>query len=187
MQTTRINPEVFFANGDIVAIKSDDLGFLHEAVARSPRGRARVCAHRHADETLHEMIVVLTPESYLIPEKHVVKVESYHVIKGLADVVIFDDEGEIVDVIEIGDYESGRPFYFRVRRSGFYHSLVIRSADFLYREAATGPFSKADTVAAPWAPPDSDDVRKKLYMAELKRRVDEFLTGGTGGHGAAGA
>lgn len=174
LQTTKINPEVFFADGDVVAIEGDELGFLVEAALQSPRRRARVCAHRHPDDLLHEMIVVLTPDSYLIPEKHVVKVESYHIIKGVADVVLFDDQGEITEVIEIGDYESGRAFYFRVRRSDFYHSVIVRSRIFVYRESATGPFNRADTVIAPWAPAESDEVRKLAYAAELIRRVDDF-------------
>lgn len=175
MQTTAFNPEVYFADGEVVHIRRDDLGFLHAAADVSPRRRARVCAHKDADETLHEMIVVLKRDAYLIPEKHFVKVESYHIIEGAADVVIFDEAGEITEVVPLGDYRSGKAFFFRVRRPDFYHSLLMRSDFLLYHESATGPFKKSDTWVAPWAPAESDDVGKRAYMAELERRVDAFL------------
>ncbi len=175
MKTTKFNPEVYFAAGDVVHATRSDFEFLQQAAADSPRRRARVCAHKDAEEILHEMIVVLKRDSYLIPEKHFVKRESYHVIEGLADVVIFDEEGEIKDVVRLGDYGSGRSFYFRVRASDFYHSVLIRSDHLLYHESATGPFRKEDTFVAPWAPPESDTEGKNAYMKELERRVDEFL------------
>jgi cupin fold WbuC family metalloprotein len=174
MKTIKINPEVFFVDGEIAALGMNDLDFLVDAATASPRHRARVCAHQDPEEVLHEMLVVMTRESYLIPEKHFVKVESYHIIQGQADVVIFDDAGEIVDVIEIGDAASGKRFFFRVRKSDFYHSLVIRTDLLVYHESATGPFRKADTFVAPWAPPEADEPSKLAFMSALERRVDAF-------------
>lgn len=175
METTKFNPEVFFASGEVVHMQRGHLDFLHDAAQHSDRRRARVCAHRDAQEVLHEMIVVLKRDAYLIPEKHFVKVESYHIIEGLADVVIFDDDGEIREVVRLGDYASGRSFYFRVRSPNFYHSVLIRSDFLVYHEAATGPFRKSDTLVAPWAPAETDTAAKNVFMKDLERRVDEFL------------
>jgi cupin fold WbuC family metalloprotein len=175
MQITKFNSEVFFAVDHVVTVKRDDLAFLHEAAERSDRRRSRLCAHKGAEETLHEMIVVLKRDAYMIPDKHLVKVESYHIIEGLADVVLYDDTGEITDVVRLGDYASGRAFYFRVRSPNFYHSLIVRSDVLIYHETATGPFRKSDTLAAPWAPPESDVAGMKAFMQDLERRVDEFL------------
>lgn len=175
MRTVEFNPEVYFAADEVVTVKRDDLQFLRDAAGRSQRHRARVCAHRNPEETLHEMVVVLGRDAYMIPDKHLVKVESYHIITGLADVILYDQTGQISDVVRLGDYESGRAFFFRVRNPDFYHSLIIRSDVLIYHETATGPFSKSDTVIPPWAPPETDDAGRKAYMLALERRVDEFL------------
>jgi len=182
MRTTQLSPEVFFAADHVVTVKRGDLGFLHAAAERSERRRARVCAHKDPEEALHEMIVVLRRDAYMIPDKHLLKVESYHIIQGLADVILYDQAGEIVNVIQLGDYASGRPFYFRVRSPNFYHSIIIRSDVLIYHETATGPFRKTDTVIPPWAPAETDDAGRKAYMRDLERRVDEFLArrAGTG-------
>ena len=180
MRTTKFNREVFFAADEVVTVSRGDLDLVRDAADGSDRHRARVCAHQNPEDALHEMIVVLKRNAYMIPDKHLVKVESYHVIEGVADVILYDADGEITDVVRIGDYASGLPFYFRVRSPNFYHSLIIRSEALVYHETATGPFRKSDTVIPPWAPAETDDAGKTAYMREIERRVDEFLAGRVG-------
>jgi cupin fold WbuC family metalloprotein len=175
MNVREINPEVFYATDRIVCVTDADLGFIQEKAAVSPRRRARVCAHRGVDDKLHEMIVVLKQDSYLTPEKHEVKVESYHIIKGIADVVIFDDAGNVTAVVQMGDHASGRAFYYRLSDPSFYHTLIIRSESLVYHETATGPFQKSDTVIAPWAPAENDLTGRRVYMEQLEKRVQGFL------------
>ena len=175
MQIVEYNPEVFFAKDQIVRIKGGDLGFLQKGAEQSRRRRARLCAHRDVDDKLHEMIVVLMQDAYLIPEKHITKVESYHFIEGVGDVVIFDEIGNITEVVQMGDYWSGRPFYYRIF-DPFYHTLIIRSASLVYHETATGRFSKSDTVVAPWAPAENDIAGRKAFMEGLERKVEKFLS-----------
>ncbi len=172
-----INPEVFFATDRVVMIKREDVEFLKNQAKVSPRRRARICAHRTVDDKLHEMTVALKASSYLIPEKHIVKVESYHIIEGVADVVIFDEDGNIIEVFRLGDYSSGLPFYFRVSNPSFYHTLILRTDYLVYHETATGPFQKSDTIVAPWAPSEYDTEAIEIYMNDLERKVEDYLNG----------
>lgn len=174
MEVTEFNPEVYFAKDKFVHIRTSDLDFLKQAAERSPRCRARVCAHKNPEDRLHEMIVVAKNGIYFIPEKHIVKSESYHIIEGSADVVVFDEAGSLVTVVQLGTPLSGLPFYYRMF-DHLYHTLIIRSPYLIYHETATGPFSKADTVIAPWAPAEGDLVGKKLFMENLETRVKDFL------------
>ena len=175
MNLKEITPEVFYATNRIVTVEKGDLDFLDKQAGNSPRRRARICTHRNADEKLHEMTVILKKDVYLIPEKHIVKVESYHIIEGIADVVIFNNGGEITDVVKIGDYSSGRPFYFRISEPSFYHTLIIRTDNLIYHETATGPFQKSDTVVAPWAPSVDDIEGQLIYLNELESRVEKYI------------
>lgn len=173
MEMTEFNPEVFFAKDKFVHIKIADLGFLKEAAERSPRCRARLCAHHDPEDRLHEMMVVAKKGIYFIPEKHIIKAESYHIIEGLADVVVFDEGGSIVKVVQMGSASSGFQFYYRMF-DHLYHTLIIRSPFLVYHETATGPFSKEDTVIAPWAPAENDVIGKQLFMENLEQRIKEF-------------
>ena len=115
MNLKEISPEVFFATDKIVTVEKKDLNFLDNQAENSPRRRARICTHRNADDKLHEMTVTLKKDCYLIPEKHIVKVESYHIIEGMADVVIFDAD----NINDLATYDD--PIQYPV---GIEHVLV---------------------------------------------------------------
>ena len=176
MQVREVNPEVFFVTDRIASIRGIDLEFLKDKAERSPRRRARVCTHRDVEDQLHEMLVVLKRDTYLRPEKHLTKIESYHIIQGQADVVIFDEAGEIADVVPLGDYGSGGRFYYRLSETSFYHTLVVRSDSFVYHEAATGPFRRSDAVFAGWAPEEGDAAGRRKFMERLAIRAKDFLS-----------
>ena len=183
MQVKEFNEEVFYATDQIVKVGDDDLEFLKLKAEQTPRGRVRVCTHRDLEDKLHEMIVVLRQDAYLRPEKHLVKVESYHIIEGSVDVVIFDEGGDILEVVQMGEHSSGRRFYYRLA-DPLYHTLLIKSDRLVYHESATGPFKKSDAVFAEWAPEETDLEAKQEFLDQLVQRVEEFLsTPENGGEG----
>lgn len=175
MRVKEFNPEVFFATDQIVKVGSEDLEFLKLKAKTNPRGRVRLCTHRGLDDILHEMIVVLKQDAYLRPEKHLTKVESYHIVEGSVDVVIFDEIGNIFEVVQMGDYSSGRRFYYRLS-DPLYHTLLIKSERLVYHETATGPFKKSDAVFAPWAPEENDRNGKQEFLDQLGRKVEDYLS-----------
>jgi cupin fold WbuC family metalloprotein len=174
MQVKEINPEVFFATDQIVKMGTQDLAFLKERAEGNPRGRVRLCAHRNVEALQHEMITVIRRGAYLIPEKHLTRMESYHIIEGMVDVVIFDEVGNISEVVQLGEYPSERQFFYRLS-DPFYHTLIIKSDFLVLHETVTGPFDRADTVPAPWAPADGNHAESTEYMARLTDKVEQHL------------
>ena len=67
------------------------------------------------------------------------------VIDGEADAIIFDDKGKVTKKIELGNYISGKEFYYRIS-SNTYHMLLVKSETFVFHEATEGPFIKNDTT-----------------------------------------
>ena len=55
----QMSPEVFQADGPIVRVTREDIRALKACAARSPRRRARICAHPGPDDATHEMLIVL--------------------------------------------------------------------------------------------------------------------------------
>lgn len=168
------NREVLYVEDPILQINRDDVADLIERASKNARGRIRICTHRDADDTLHEMIIVHARGTFVRPHKHLGKSESFHVIGGLAQVVIFDDAGCIREVISMGDYQSGEEFYYRLS-DPYYHTLLIESDHLVFHETTNGPFNRADTVFAPWAPDGSDDAAAKAFMDKLVEDVGKFL------------
>ena len=160
------NPEVLYAIDPIVQVDRADIEAMVERAERNPRRRIRLCAHRDTRDSLHEMLIVHTNETYVRPHKHLSKCEAFHIIRGSADVVLFDDGGTILEVVPMGDYASGRKFYYRLADS-LYHTLLIHSNHLVFHEITNGPFDRKDTVFAPWAPELEDGDGAREFMKKL--------------------
>lgn len=165
-----ITEGVFAAEQAVVRLGAEEVAFLKRQAVMSTRRRARICAHRDGNDTLHEMLIALRADSYVHPHKHVNKIESFHIIEGLVDVVVLDDSGALLEAIELGDTASGKPFYYRLADS-LYHTLVIHSEFLIIHEVTNGPFTTGATILAPFAPPESQRAEALSYLAALGRAV----------------
>jgi len=170
MRTKRESAEVLYADDRIVTVDAAAIADLKRAAEGNERKRIRICAHRAVDDRLHEMVIVHAFDAYVRPHKHVGKSESFHVIEGHVDVVIFADDGAIADVIEMGTFQSGRPFFYRIA-DPLYHTLLIRSPVLVFHETTSGPFKREQTVFAPWAPEDGHRGAVDRYLTELNDLV----------------
>lgn len=173
MRIKEISNEVYVAGEPIVKIGQPEIDLLKAKVLTAPRGRVRICAHKSNDEPLHEMMIALAQSSYIRPHKHLKKSESFHIVEGEVDVVTFDEDGKISEIIELGPFGSGRDFFYRLSTSIF-HTLVIRSKILVIHETTNGPFKQDDAIFAPWAPEESDVLVAKVYMDKLAISVAKF-------------
>jgi cupin fold WbuC family metalloprotein len=173
MEIVPVNNEVYYTDGLLVTVNNEDITSLKIKSHVNPRKRVRFCAHQDTESIVHEMIIIHERGIYVRPHKHIGKSESFHIIEGIADVVIFDNNGAITDVIEMGDFTSGRVFYYRLSKA-LYHSLLIRSEMLVFHEVTSGPFKRVDTQFAPWAPDDIGDERQK-YLLKLDILTKSFL------------
>ena len=174
MNIRKQNDEVFFAEDWVIQVNSLDVQLLKKQANCNPRKRARLCIHKSTKELLHEMLIVLTCGSYIRPHKHLGKAESFHVIEGKVDVVLFDENGMIRGVIRMGEYSSGLAFYYRVS-DPFYHTLLIRSDVLVFHEITIGPFNRTDNIFADWAPEEIDKNACANFISELSSKAEEYL------------
>lgn len=163
------SPEVFLAPGPVAAIGPGDIDVLRAAVDASPRGRVRINLHPDSSALLHEMFIAIKPGSYIRPHKHPGKSESFHLVHGAVDVVVFDDAGGIAEVVQLG--QPGGAFYYRMSEPLF-HTLVIRSDLLIVHEITNGPFDRGGTVFADFSPEESAaPAAIAAWQAEVARRV----------------
>ena len=173
MKLRRINDEVFVAPGPIVRLGNEDIDFLKRQAASNPRGRARICAHGDDADAIHEMVIAISSSSYIRPHRHIGKSESFHIVDGIVDVVMFDDGGGITDVIELGDRNSGRNFFYRLSESRF-HLPLSRTDMMVIHEVTNGPFDRERTIFAPFAPAEDQADQARKYMREVTAAVAQF-------------
>ncbi len=164
------NAEVLYTKDALTTADQSDIESFKQLSSRNPRERIRLCTHLDQADSLHEMLIVHEKSAYVRPHKHLGKSESTHIIEGLVDVVLFDDDGRIERVISMGDYASGKTFYYRMA-TPIFHTLIIRSDVLVFHETTNGPFDRSTTIFAPWAPEDADVKSVVDFMSNLDRRV----------------
>ena len=155
MNYRAINDEVFVATGGVVRVTAADVALVKSKGTCNARKRARLCAHPGPDDPLHEMLIVLDRGTYVRPHRHAGKSESFHVIEGELDVVLFAADGTIRDVVRMGPYSSGRAFYYRLMESCF-HTVMVRTPYALFHETTNGPYNPAEVEFAAWSPPEGE-------------------------------
>jgi len=170
MKFQQINHEVFYTTDEITIVSKNDITFLKTKAFESPKKRARLCTHLDSSDRLHEMLIALGKDTYIQPHKHFHKSESFHIIEGRLAIIIFDDYGNITEIVTMGDYLSGDTFYYRLV-GDYFHTVVVFSEYAVFHEATNGPFNSEDTIYAVWAPRENQNEAKMVYMDSIA----EFL------------
>lgn len=159
-----VHPGVYYSDHAFVLADGTLTAFLKDRAKNTPLRRARLCAHPNAEADQHDMVIASHRETYVTPHRHASKTESFLILDGEADILLFDDDGTLTDVIPMGAPGSGRPFFYRMPK-GQYHSLKIRSEVLVFVESSKGPFNKADMQDAPFAPQSLESEKGRAYIA----------------------
>ena len=175
MKFVKVNEEVLYSADRIVRVGQEDIEFLKAAALKNKRERIRLCGHRSTGDAVHEMLIVHTRSTYVRPHKHLGKSESFHVIEGSANIVVFDDSGTVAEIVPMGPHGTRRNFFYRLSEPAF-HTLLITSDFFVFHETTNGPFKREETVFAPWSPEDTDEKGAKIFLDGLAKVVQEHLS-----------
>lgn len=99
MNLKETNKGVFFSKDSIMNVGHEDIEYLKNIASNNKRKQSRLCAHLNEEDLLHEMIIIHTNSTYVRPHKHLKRSESFYILEGTADVVIFDEGGGVSQVI----------------------------------------------------------------------------------------
>jgi cupin fold WbuC family metalloprotein len=125
------------------------------------------------------MLIVHHREAYVRPHKHFGIPESFHLIEGTARVVIFENDGQIRDVLDMAPYGRGKLCYYRIREEVF-HTILISSEWLVFHETTAGPFDPSRTAFPDWAPDGGDAVAASSYMTRLASDAAGILRNAAG-------
>jgi cupin fold WbuC family metalloprotein len=166
MHFIKKSPEVYLSQTEIATISQKEIDFLKAAVQETPLKRVRINLHPSNDDGLHEMFIAIERGSYIRPHKHPHKSEAFHAVQGAAQIVIFTDEGEIQEVVDLHADHPGKPFYYRLSKP-YFHTLILQSELLIIHEITNGPFIPGGTLYAPFAPDGTNPVEVAAFEARL--------------------
>ena len=162
------NEEVLFTTEAVFRVTGRDVECLKSMAMKNRRQRIRLCAHPAIEDTLHEMIIVLSRGAYVRPHRHLAKSESFHIIEGRLNVLMFGEDGVVRSVLKMDQAGAGETFFYRLSES-VYHTVIPQSPWVVFHEATNGPLNREDTVYAAWAPDDNDRNSVKKYIEKLAK------------------
>lgn len=162
-----VSPEVAYAEPGVVTAGPETIEALKAIARTSPRRRARLCAHPDSDAPQQEMLIVMHRSSYVRPHRHWRKSETFIVLEGEADALLFDEDGGVARTLPMGPYGSGRLFFYRMPE-GVFHGLIFRTEWMVFLETTAGPFDPTRSEGAPWAPDESDQAAGHAWLASVE-------------------
>jgi cupin fold WbuC family metalloprotein len=143
----------------IHGIKLIDKSLLDATGVRAKAGvRLRMNFNIHDDysDPVNRLLNAMEPGTYIRPHRHSdpPKNETFIVLRGELDVLIFDDEGNVLMRQTLspasGNYGMDIP-------AGVWHGLIVRQPDTVVYETKTGPYSPlTDKDFAAWSPNEDD-------------------------------
>jgi cupin fold WbuC family metalloprotein len=140
----------------------------------SQRRRMNHNFHSGAGDNPHRFLNVLMLGTYIRPHRHSVppKTESFVVLEGAADVIIFDEPGVPTNRYRLGtETQDGRLWGIDIA-SGIWHTIVARSPRAVCFEVKPGPWEPgSDKEFADWAPAEADPSAAE-FLEALQKRVD---------------
>lgn len=161
-----VAPEVLYTDRSFVSIQPSLVSLLKSIAIDTPRRRCRLCAHPDAQAAQQEMLIVMHQDTYVRPHRHFGKTETCTIFEGMADALIFDEQGKVTEKQRMTPYGEGGSFFYRMPERVF-HTLIFRSEWLVYLETTAGPFDLSKSEGAVWAPPETDAPAGHRYLRDL--------------------
>ncbi len=141
-----------------------------DQAASAPRRRMNFNFHSGPEDNPHRFLNVLLKGTYIRPHRHLdpPKAESFIALDGEADVLIFDDNGNITDRYALGRTGPDGMLWGVDLPVGVWHTVVAISDRVVCFEVKPGPWEPSnDKAFASWAPAEGD-AAVPTYMARLE-------------------
>lgn len=137
------------------------------------RKRTNHNIHESAADPVQRLFIAARLGSYFRPHRHTLKSEFALVIRGLFDLLVFDDESRLTERIIIGP--GANVFAFDMPPN-IWHSWIPRADESVFFETKQGPYD-AQTAAefAPWSPADGVPEVTAFFARLQDARVGDYV------------
>lgn len=147
---------------------------LVDRAATSPRLRQHANLHASYSEPCQRLFNAIGVDSYIRPHRHRVdpKTETLLAVRGRLTLVLFDEQGHVIEVVDFGAaaHQSGCEVGVELS-PGVWHTVLAEEPGSVLFEVKAGPFEPV--LAKEWAPwaPEEGSAEVSAYMAQLRRTV----------------
>ena len=140
----------------------------------SERLRKNLNLHDDYADPCQRLFIAMEPGTYIRPHRHTdpPKPECFMAVRGKLALVVFDDDGEIKQVILFGD---GCDTLAIDLPAWEWHSIIVLEPGSIFFETKPGPYvAMSDKDFAPWAP-EENTAEVGSYLSVLTETVSNMV------------
>ena len=152
------------------------LDLLSQQAKQAIRNRQHKNIHQHYNDSCQRLFNAIGVNSYIRPHRHSIdpKDECLIAVRGRMALLVFDDIGQVEQVIRFGAQanEAQQAISVGVNLpAGVWHTVIAEVPGSILFEVKSGPFNSEQAKEyALWAPEENTPEAAE-YLMELKRRV----------------
>lgn len=141
------NDRVYYSSASNASLISDnEIEEVLDFVSKKNIKLFRICFHKDDGEHINEMLMFHTESQLIGPLKQSNKPSlSYLVLKGEAEVRLFNSKKEIIKTINLSSSNPSKSRYCRLD-AATWRTIESTSENFVFLEVAAGPFKDSDTL-----------------------------------------
>jgi len=147
----------------IAKVSPDLIDELCSLAVSNDRGKSIALLHSNETDQVQEMIIALTPKTFV--DRHCTnnQSESMFVLKGSLAMAIFSENGKTFDVVRLANNQTTSLFGLRLSKKQWLAYMTGDEVTVIH-EIACGPFKSNNSEH--WALSDSEvlEVRKRLEL-----------------------
>ena len=162
-------PEVIKNSKELLFINSEIVAQIKNEAQQSSRLMARLLMHLSHEDPVQEMLIAMGRECVVTPNRSVGQSESLQVVEGELLLVVFNDNGEPIQKVEMGSPGSGKTFLYRLCSTPW-HTMIPLTKMVVVHETLQGPFKNSSEPLPDWIPVDSAGMRQ--FMLEIINKAN---------------
>jgi len=157
-------PEVIKNSENLLFVDHELVENIKDEARKSSRLIARLLMHLSHEDPVQEMLIAMCRDCVVVPNRAVGQSESLQVVEGEMLLILFAENGEVIQHVEMGSPGSSKAFLYRFASTPW-HTMIPLTDMVVVHESLQGPFKKSSESLPEWVPTDADGM--KHFLKEI--------------------
>ncbi len=153
-EITKNSEEMLFINHKMVERIKDE-------ALQSPRQMARLLMHLSHEDPVQEMLIAMGRDCAVTPNSSIGQSESLQLVEGELLLVVFDENGKVMQQIEMAPPGNNKIFLYRLSSTPW-HTMIPLTEIVVVHETLQGPFKKSSDPLPDWVPTEAISMNQFL-------------------------
>jgi cupin fold WbuC family metalloprotein len=157
-------PEVIKNSENLFFVTNELVNQVKDEARKSSRLMARILMHFNHENPVQEMLIAMGRGCVVKPNRSVGRSESLLVVEGELLLVLFDENGNVVQRVEMAPPGKGKVFLYRFSSTPW-HTMIPLSQEVVVHETLEGPFVQSTDPLPQWIPEETVELEEFLRLA----------------------